>query len=149
MASNYRNSSSKKPKRKVERSTKPQTTPKPQTPGERMAGYEREQRHPSGRQWNATKASVIAWHDGICHLCGHPGATQVDHLVQYAEGGTDDISNLRPAHGTANTARNPCPVCGLNCNNIRGALSIEAGKAKIARRQGRKPPEEQDLDRDW
>ena len=143
--SNYTTRSSKKPKpRKAVPDVKPQ--PKPQTPGERMAGYEREQRHPSGTVWKRIKANVIAAHNGICHLCGHPGAEQVDHVEQYAEGGTDDISNLKPAHGSANSQKNPCPVCGLNCNNIRGALSVAAGKAKIARRIGKaKEP----LDRDW
>lgn len=72
---------------------------------------------------------------------------QADHVVQYAEGRDDSIANLRPAHGTANTQKNPCPVCGLNCNNIRGALSVEAGRAKIARRQGKVAPEA--TERDW
>lgn len=68
------------------------------------------------------------------YLCDHPGALQGDHVIQYAEDGTDDISNIRPAHGSAGKQKNPCPVCGLNCNNVRGALSVEAGRRKIARR---------------
>lgn len=115
-----------------------------------MADYEREQRHPSGRMWEAKVANVISYYNGICHLCGHPGAKQADHLVQYAEGGDDSLENLRPAHGSAGKQKNPCPVCGLNCNNIRGALSVEAGKRKIARRQGITPEvKDADQGRDW
>lgn len=147
MGPRYTPNSSKKPKPKPKRRDPAQVTPREKTPGERMAGYQRETRHPSGKAWNRIKANVISYYGGICHLCSHPGATQVDHLLQYAEGGDDSLANLRPAHGTANTAKNPCPVCGLNCNNIRGALSVEAGKRKIARRQGTVVPET--TERDW
>lgn len=147
MGPRYTPNSSKKPKPRTKKPSVPQVTRKEQTPGERMAGYEREQRHPSGAAWKRIVANVIAHYNGICHLCGHPGALQADHVVQYAEGRDDSIANLRPAHGTANTQKNPCPVCGLNCNNIRGALSVEAGRAKIARRQGKVAPEA--TERDW
>lgn len=138
MGPRYTPNSSKKPKPKPRKPSGPQVTRKEQTPGERMAGYEREQRHPSGAAWNRIKANVIASYNGICHLCGDPGAQQVDHLIAYAEGGTDDISNLRPVHGVANTQNNRCPVCQLACNNIRGSLSVEAGRAKILRRKGQR-----------
>lgn len=112
-----------------------------------MQGYVNERRHPSGKDWGRIKAAVIAAHGGICHLCGHPMAKQADHLVQYAEGGDDSPANLRPAHGSAGKQKNPCPVCGLNCNNIRGGLSVEAGRAKIARRQTVAPEEPEG--REW
>jgi 5-methylcytosine-specific restriction endonuclease McrA len=102
-----------------------------------MSGYAGEQRHPSGKAWKRIVATVIDHYDGICWLCGHPGALQADHVLQYAEGGDDSITNLRPAHGTANTQKNRCLTCGLNCNNIRGNLSPEAGKAKIQRRMAK------------
>lgn len=148
MASNYRNRSTKKAKPK-KAAAAPAPAPKPQTPGEKMQGVVSE-RHPSGAAWNRKKANVIAFYNGICHLCNHPGALQVDHIVPFAETHDDSIANLRPAHGTAKNQKNPCPVCGLNCNNIRGALSVEAGKRKIAARQGKSPQAEpEDSGREW
>lgn len=149
MTANYRNRSSKKPKPVKKPPPSRDVVPPPQSPGEKMAGYESE-RHPSGAVWNRKKANVIAYYNGICHLCEHPGALQVDHLVPYAETHDDSLPNLRPAHGTAKTQKNPCPVCKLNCNNIRGNLSVEAGKRKIAARQGNvTSPVTEDLAREW
>lgn len=135
MPSNYKNSSSKKPKasKPPASPSQPPRTTKPSI-AQKTAGYENEQRHPSGPAWNRKVANVVAAYAGICHLCYHPGAKQGDHVIQYAEGGTDDIGNIRPAHGSAGKQKNPCPVCGLNCNNVRGALSVEAGRRKIERR---------------
>lgn len=133
MPSNYKPKSTKKPKaRKPLASSAPVAAPK--SIGEKTSGYEREQRHPSGPVWKRKVANVVQAYNGICHLCYHPGALQGDHVIQYAEGGDDEIGNLRPAHGSAGKQKNRCPVCDLNCNNIRGALSVEAGRRKIARR---------------
>jgi hypothetical protein len=66
----------------------------------------------------------------LCHLCGHPGASEVQH--QFAPDTRPDlawaVSNMRPAHGGG--ARR-CPTCGLACNAlaasnlaIRGADGI-------------------------
>jgi 5-methylcytosine-specific restriction endonuclease McrA len=48
------------------------------------------------------RAALFVEHGGLCHLCG--GAIQagqtwdVDHVIPLALGGTNDTSNLRPAH---------------------------------------------------
>lgn len=145
--------SSKKPRPKPR--ARPAAEPKPpQTPGEKTAGYEREFKHPSGIEWDRKKAVVIDHYKGICALCEHPGAKQVDHVIVYADKRDDSIANLRPAHGSSGSQKNPCPVCGLNCNQVRGGLTFEAGRAKIARRiaaRGLAPPVdlEQDNGRDW
>lgn len=34
----------------------------------------------------------------ICHVCSHPLADQVDHVIPLAEGGADHEDNLRPIH---------------------------------------------------
>lgn len=102
----------------------------------KTGNYQREQRHPSGPAWERKKANVIAHHRGICGLCDHPGVLpkgQVDHkIVDYPL--DNSLSNLLPVHGSSNTQKNPCPVCELNCNQVRAGLSFEAGRAKIARR---------------
>lgn len=33
-----------------------------------------------------------------CHVCGKPGADQVDHVQPLSQGGTDTDENLRPIH---------------------------------------------------
>lgn len=42
---------------------------------------------------------------GICGICGKPGADHVDHIVAVVNGGTDDPSNLRAAHGACNLSK--------------------------------------------
>jgi hypothetical protein len=93
--------------------------------------------HPAGARWMKMKALVrAAWGD-TCHLCGHGGATHTDHLVPVME--RPDmawhLANLRPAHGSGGRYPNPCPTCGLLCNQVRGTRSVEAAKAVIAQRQ--------------
>lgn len=61
----------------------------------------------------------------VCHICGHPGADEVDHVVALARGGSEHPSNLRPAHGVK-----PCETCGAQCNRSKGAKEF----APIVRR---------------
>ena len=44
-------------------------------------------------------------HNGVCHICGQPAADAIDHIVPVAWGGSDDPSNLAPAHTSCNTAK--------------------------------------------
>lgn len=121
----------------------------------KLENYGREQRHPSGAEWNRKKANVIAANGGICYLCDHPNAKQIDHLVvSYPL--DNSLPNLRPAHGSSRrNQQNRCPVCGLNCNQVRGSLTVEAGRAKIARRIAQgvtvpvNEPEHRDEGREW
>ena len=34
-----------------------------------------------------------------CWLCHQGGADTIDHIIPLSHGGTDDLDNLRPAHG--------------------------------------------------
>jgi len=82
---------------------------------------------------------VIAAHSGICHICGHPGARQADHL----ESVTDrpdlawKLSNCKPAHGAPG---NRCRVCKANCNQLRGGYSVERARRIISEKTGRENP---------
>ena len=51
----------------------------------------------SGRKRQERNAKILAASD-VCHLCGHPGADAVDHVIPLARGGSDAPSNLAPAH---------------------------------------------------
>lgn len=49
--------------------------------------------------WKRIRLQVLAVSGGICWLCGRPGADTVDHVVPLEDGGTNDLANLRAAHG--------------------------------------------------
>ena len=44
------------------------------------------------------RAKRILRRDDTCHVCGLPGANEVDHVIPIAEGGADDETNLAPIH---------------------------------------------------
>lgn len=82
----------------------------------RMSGSARQRRN----------RAILAASD-VCHICGHPGSDEVDHVKALARGGSEDPSNLRPAHG-----QEPCSTCGEKCNRSKGAKEF----APIIRRSG-------------
>ncbi len=82
--------------------------------------------------YRRNRALLLAMTD-ICALCGHGGAKTADHVIPARDWpkdpytgkplpGMDDLGNLQPAHGTlAPGVLNRCPVCGLLCNQSKGA----------------------------
>ncbi len=48
--------------------------------------------------WRKLRAAVIARDQGICQLCGQPGADTVHHVVEKRRGGSDDLANLKAIH---------------------------------------------------
>lgn len=40
-----------------------------------------------------------------CYLCGKPGADSVDHEIALTNGGTNEISNLKPSHLKCNLSK--------------------------------------------
>jgi len=87
---------------------------------------------------------ILAQHGGICHLCGHPDATEVDHLTPWAEWTRTDLSvhdasNLAPAHGT------PCPTCARHCHADKTKAEAARGRARgnAKRKQQATRPTEQ------
>lgn len=73
-----------------------------------------------GRPWRRLCAQILAI-STVCHLCGHEGAGDIDHVIDKATwkamgGDLEDPANLRPAHG----AFSRCPTCGRCCNQAKG-----------------------------
>ncbi|HEY9474658.1 MAG TPA: HNH endonuclease [Mycobacteriales bacterium] len=59
-----------------------------------------------GRPWRRVRAAVILRDQGICWLCGLPGATTADHITPLSKGGAPlDPGNLRAAHHSCNSRR--------------------------------------------
>jgi hypothetical protein len=97
------------------------------------AGSMTRSKHRTGRPWREAKAKMHATYGYTCHLCGHEGAGEADHLDTLAHnpGQRIDYQRLRPAHGS----NYPCPVCPPRdgkprcCNQERGTKSIDAMRA--------------------
>lgn len=52
---------------------------------------------------------ILAKGNGLCGICGSPirpyDEVHIDHIVPVARGGSDDDSNLQPAHGSCNRSK--------------------------------------------
>jgi 5-methylcytosine-specific restriction endonuclease McrA len=78
-------------------------------------------------------ARVLAAHGGICWICGHDDAHEVDHVIPWAEWthptlSVHDASNLAPAHGSA------CPTCGRECHKDKSKAEAARGSTRRAQR---------------
>lgn len=60
-----------------------------------------------GTAWEALRRRVLTEESGICWLCGHGGATTVDHIVPASVDPSLrwERSNLRAAHARCNRQR--------------------------------------------
>lgn len=52
----------------------------------------------STTEWKRLRLQVLDRDRGVCYLCGQAGATEVDHRLNVAAGGTDELSNLGAVH---------------------------------------------------
>lgn len=89
-----------------------------------------------GRTRQRINRKILAASD-ICHLCGHPGADAVDHVIPLSRGGTEDLSNKKPAHHDVY-----CETCGHRCNRDKGAKLIAPvmkRSSSLARPRGQDP----------
>jgi 5-methylcytosine-specific restriction endonuclease McrA len=60
-----------------------------------------------GRMVARLRDLVVAEYGDTCWLCRRPilGTVTVDHVIPRSLGGTNDLVNLRPAHGRCNSSR--------------------------------------------
>jgi 5-methylcytosine-specific restriction endonuclease McrA len=87
------------------------------------------------------RAMVMRLHNGVCHLCGHGGADEVDHIIGVAQwrreqrvGDPNHPSNLAPAHGA------PCLVCGKTCHKDKTQSEAVEARWGARRRPGEQHP---------
>jgi 5-methylcytosine-specific restriction enzyme A len=52
----------------------------------------------SGSAEQARRKRILEQYLYCCHVCGKPGADQVDHRIPLGEGGADEDWNLAPIH---------------------------------------------------
>jgi 5-methylcytosine-specific restriction enzyme A len=72
--------------------------------------------------------AILARDQGICNICGQPGADTVDHVVNVKSGGTDDPANTRACHARP-------------CHAAKTARESAAARARIERPKARRDPE--------
>lgn len=84
--------------------------------------------------WKATRRRILARDAATCHVCGHDGADEVDHLVNVATwqreqrpGDPHDDANLAPIHG------GHCETCGRGCHDEKTAGERRAGYSRWKR----------------
>ncbi len=82
---------------------------------------------PLPKDWARTRRRILRRDRGICHVCGQPGANQVDHVIPTSAGGSDDDDNLAAIHQ-------------YPCHAHKTATEAQANNWKA---QPRKRPEEQ------
>lgn len=76
------------------------------------------------RRWRQVIVPRIIRRDnGICHICGQPGADTADHIIPVADGGTDHETNLAAAHH-------------IPCNVRRGNRPLDTIRTELAHETG-------------
>lgn len=71
--------------------------------------------------WRARRARVMALHGTVCHVCGMPGADQVDHVQA---GDDHSMGNLRPIHDDP-------------CHRLKSAREGVAARAELQGQRAR------------
>lgn len=70
-----------------------------------------------------------------CWICGRPNADTLDHVVPLADGGTNALDNLRPAHRACNSGRGTREVTRVS---DRERVTRVGDSREMMRRTGQK-----------
>lgn len=76
----------------------PNVQPCPQHGHKPWEGSTRRTRTVSGSRQQKRSRFVLYRDEGICHICGEPGADEADHVIPLAEGGEDHVDNMKAIH---------------------------------------------------
>jgi 5-methylcytosine-specific restriction enzyme A len=73
------------------------------------------------------RAKLFLDHGGMCHICSYKivvpnEAWQVEHVVPFAMGGKDDVTNMRPAHVDCHAAKTK--------NDVKAIAKVKRIQAK-------------------
>jgi hypothetical protein len=77
-----------------------------------------EEDRPRGRTNQKLREKVFNYYGETCWICGREGADTIDHLVMVSQGGSNDLENLRPAHGKKSS------FCVGNYSRKRGKKAL-------------------------
>lgn len=77
---------------------------------------------PRGRTNQKLRERVFNYYGTVGWLCGHEGADTIDHLVMISHGGSNDLENLRPAHGRKSE------FCVGNFSRKRGKKALKPNR---------------------
>lgn len=64
----------------------------------RLRGSTARRTKPLPKDWGQIRRRILRRDQGICYVCGKPGANQVDHIRPASQGGTDEDENLAAIH---------------------------------------------------
>lgn len=84
-----------------------------------------EEDRPRGRKNQKLREQVFNYYGTVCWLCGHEGADTIDHLLMISHGGSNDLENLRPAHGRKSE------FCVGNFSRKRGKKALKPKRKEI------------------
>jgi 5-methylcytosine-specific restriction endonuclease McrA len=71
-------------------------------------------------EWKNARKICFRDKGTTCYWCGHPGATDVDHIMPKSQGGAlFDQNNLAPIHGV-----HGCATCGRKCNREKSTRTL-------------------------
>lgn len=74
-----------------------------------------------GRPWRRVVTYVLLRDQGICGLCGHPGADTGGHITALEDGGPElDVDNVRAEHGRRRTLERDGYDCPGNYAHTTG-----------------------------